>query len=285
MIEPGGNEIAQITHTDLNEVESIVSELNTPENQSPLLPTPDPDAIVLPDSSLQMQIGREQVDLSESLKHSPEQYQREAYLRAEGKVSEIESYVRRKILTPQQGRDRIVAEIALGEINGLKDPLTQLLNKTGFNERLARQISRVRRTREDLSVLFVDLVGFKAVNDTLGHDIGDLIIRWTAEFIKEVTRDEDEVARLQGDEFTISGVQSRVTSSTQEVSFVDRMLEEFEGKYSEFIQAKLGAMGLSAPVGARIGVANYAKGDSVDTLIKRSDTDMNSKRDPNKPSR
>jgi diguanylate cyclase (GGDEF)-like protein/PAS domain S-box-containing protein len=83
------------------------------------------------------------------------------------------------------------------------DVLTNLPNRALFRDRLAQGLARSRRARTSLAVLLLDLDGFKQVNDSLGHDAGDQLLREVAERFAEVVRPTDTLARLGGDEFTL----------------------------------------------------------------------------------
>ena len=91
------------------------------------------------------------------------------------------------------------------------DSLTGLPNRRYFLDRLKESIDRARRTRESLALMFVDLDGFKLVNDNLGHRAGDQLLVEMASRIKQRTRESDTVARMGGDEFTV--ILSAVVSS------------------------------------------------------------------------
>ena len=84
-----------------------------------------------------------------------------------------------------------------------EDPLTSLLNRKGFDERWTATLDRVRRGRQSATVVSVDLDGFKAANDTLGHAAGDAVIRATADRLRSAVRYTDVVARPGGDEFLL----------------------------------------------------------------------------------
>jgi diguanylate cyclase (GGDEF)-like protein len=83
------------------------------------------------------------------------------------------------------------------------DVLTGLANRAMFNEILRRQLMLTKRTNGSLAVMYIDLDGFKAVNDTLGHDVGDDLLKAVAARMQVKTRECDLVARLGGDEFAV----------------------------------------------------------------------------------
>ncbi|MEA3371348.1 MAG: EAL domain-containing protein [Campylobacterota bacterium] len=83
------------------------------------------------------------------------------------------------------------------------DALTGLANRVLFNDRLDHAISEAKRAGKKLALLFIDLDHFKEINDSLGHTIGDEILKVTTQRLKDTIRDKDTVARLGGDEFTV----------------------------------------------------------------------------------
>lgn len=89
------------------------------------------------------------------------------------------------------------------------DELTGLPNRIYFNRVLEREIERAKRHNHFLAIMFLDIDNFKTVNDTYGHDVGDLLIQATAKRLKENLRAEDIISRISGDEFMIllSGMQ------------------------------------------------------------------------------
>jgi len=94
---------------------------------------------------------------------------------------------------------RLEAEL---ERQAQHDPLTGLGNRSLFQQRFEQAVSRRPRPR-GLALLLVDLDGFKAVNDSRGHAVGDLVLRLMAERLRSVTRDGDTLARVGGDEFVL----------------------------------------------------------------------------------
>ena len=83
------------------------------------------------------------------------------------------------------------------------DALTGLPNRTLFMDRLDRVVKEARRAKSNVGLMFIDLDGFKAVNDTLGHDAGDILLKGASERMLACVRESDTVARLGGDEFTV----------------------------------------------------------------------------------
>jgi diguanylate cyclase (GGDEF)-like protein len=83
------------------------------------------------------------------------------------------------------------------------DALTELPNRSYFMGRLARSLARARRRDENSALLYIDLDGFKPINDVHGHGIGDIVLRILAARLREVIRENDTVARIGGDEFAV----------------------------------------------------------------------------------
>ena len=85
----------------------------------------------------------------------------------------------------------------------IRDPMTGLLNRRGFLELAKQHLSLAERTKAEFLVAAIDLDGFKAINDTLGHDAGDQALVEMAALLREVCRESDVVARFGGDEFVL----------------------------------------------------------------------------------
>ncbi|MFT5960473.1 MAG: two-component system CheB/CheR fusion protein, partial [Burkholderiaceae bacterium] len=144
------------------------------------------------------------------------------------------------------------------------DELTGLPNRTLLNDRLKHAISVARRNRQKLAVLFIDLDNFKNINDSLGHDVGDILLRQATERLQHSVRDSDTLARLGGDEFV--AVLDNVTA-------VDINL--VAGRIVDTIGASFQINGNNLFVSASIGISIFPDdGDDSVTLLKSADTAM-----------
>jgi diguanylate cyclase (GGDEF)-like protein len=120
-----------------------------------------------------------------------------------------QDYLCKEALTAKRLRDAVVFSIERKQSEArfahqaMHDPLTGLPNRALFLDRLAVALDRSRRTRKGIGVLFLDVDGFKRVNDTLGHSSGDQLLITLADRIKGMLRPSDTVARFGGDEFTL----------------------------------------------------------------------------------
>ena len=145
------------------------------------------------------------------------------------------------------------------------DPLTKLPNRRLFDELGVLTLAAVRRNKRRLSVLFIDIDGFKAVNDTFGHEGGDQLLQMIAERLTMCVREMDVVARLGGDEFVILLAGQHDIAGPQMVAanIVTTIAESFEIDGGE------------ARIGASIGIALYPDhGATIDELVKHSDSAM-----------
>src|SRR6202020_596140 len=98
--------------------------------------------------------------------------------------------------------DRKVAEERIQYL-AYYDALTGLPNRTLLQDRLAKTLAGARRQKDKVALLFLDLDGFKNINDSLGHSVGDLLLQEVAERLKTWGREQDTVARLGGDQCLI----------------------------------------------------------------------------------
>ena len=96
------------------------------------------------------------------------------------------------------------AQIAELAAEAFYDPLTKLPNRALFLDRVERLLTRAKRRKGSVAVLFLDLDNFKLINDSLGHEVGDQLLLAAARRLRGAVRDEDTIARFGGDEFAIA---------------------------------------------------------------------------------
>ncbi len=121
---------------------------------------------------------------------------------------------------------RDVTDHMVLERQALHDPLTHLPNRLLLMDRARQALARLYRTQGAVAMLFVDLDRFKAVNDNLGHDVGDQLLIATSERLADLMRDSDTVARLGGDEFVI--LAENIESHEEALALAERVLDALE---------------------------------------------------------
>lgn len=145
------------------------------------------------------------------------------------------------------------------------DHLTGLYNRAFAFDFIDKKLQEAQRQQTTTALLFVDLDNFKTVNDTLGHDIGDDVIKAAAKAIKHSVREQDLVSRIGGDEFLVAVVGHLSVDNIRELA------EKLKRKMSTFAKS----ICQDIEVSASIGVAFCDNGElSVSELIKRADTAM-----------
>lgn len=145
------------------------------------------------------------------------------------------------------------------------DPLTGLPNRLMLIDRLEHALRLHTRNNSRLAVLFVDLNGFKHVNDTLGHAIGDWLLQRTAERFQSTLRSGDTVARLGGDEFVI------LAESCRSRSGIARIAEKAAREISRPLKKDQHTIKVDASIGIAIGPRD---GQDADTILKAADQAM-----------
>lgn len=143
------------------------------------------------------------------------------------------------------------------------DPLTGLCNRIRFEDRLLHAILRARRDNQSMALLFLDLDGFKEVNDTNGHHAGDELLVSIGNRLTAVLRDSDTVARMGGDEFAVL-LEGGITP------------EGARGVAEKIIATiAAGVPGIELPVSASVGVALYPRdGNDAESLLRCADQAM-----------
>ena len=144
----------------------------------------------------------------------------------------------------------------------LNDPLTGLANRRLLADRISMALFHARRNKSAMAVVYLDLDGFKQINDTLGHGAGDVLLKMVAGRLVATVREEDTVARLGGDEFIIALWHISGTDYAATVAL----------KVIEAVAQPYGIEGHTVSITTSAGVSIYpVHGEDADTLMKSAD--------------
>lgn len=146
----------------------------------------------------------------------------------------------------------------------MTDELTGLLNRRGFGEELARALAAARRYQEHGVLIYVDLDGFKPINDTYGHAAGDEVLRLVGRMLHDNIRETDYVARMGGDEFAALLTRTLWEDGLARAEFLDHVLNN----------ACVGWNGRLIAVRASLGIQAYGAGDDSTRLLSQADEAM-----------
>jgi diguanylate cyclase (GGDEF)-like protein/PAS domain S-box-containing protein len=191
------------------------------------------------------------------------------HVRADGTLIDLAIYSRQLVYGDQPAvllalmditeRKRAEARLAF---MAQHDALTGLPNRSLLRQQMDDILLHTRRSAENVAVLVLGLDNFKAVNDTLGHGVGDKLLRGVAKRLRSTLREEDVLARLNSDEFAI--VQSGMTRPEDAVLLARRLLEAIGDPYL--------LDGHSVVIGASVGIAmSPGDGDESERLLKNAD--------------
>jgi diguanylate cyclase len=160
---------------------------------------------------------------------------------------------------------RLVQDADASEYRSLHDPLTGLPNRRMFHEHLTDSMRVSSGRRDDqVGIMIIDLNGFKAVNDTLGHQAGDRLLQEVGHRLEAGIRDGDLAARLGGDEFAVllPGVDDLATAA--------EVADRLAGKIRQDFLLDVGSASVSASIGLTVGTAGIAD----DELLRQADAAM-----------
>lgn len=164
----------------------------------------------------------------------------------------------------QRESDRLRGRIRQLEDLADTDALLPIFNRRAFTRELMREIALADRHREPMSLVFIDLNGFKAVNDTYGHAAGDAVLAHVAALLRASVRESDIVGRLGGDEFGVilhrSEYEPAVTKARSLAARIAQTPAAHEGQ--------------SLAVGAAAGVVAWRKGETAGDVLGRADAAM-----------
>jgi diguanylate cyclase (GGDEF)-like protein len=156
-------------------------------------------------------------------------------------------------------REAAQAHVAQLSHQAFHDSLTGLPNRSHLLERAEDAVARASAAGARTALLLLDLNGFKQVNDTAGHQAGDILLQRVAQRLLASVRDDDVVARLGGDEFAILASVSATFSA---------------GMLAERLRRAIHGVGAASGVTASVGVAEVRVGDDLEDLLFRADSAM-----------
>jgi diguanylate cyclase (GGDEF)-like protein len=145
----------------------------------------------------------------------------------------------------------------------LHDPLTGLANRRLLTERISAALNNARRNKSGMAVIYLDLDGFKLINDTRGHGAGDELLKVVAQRLESVVREEDTVARVGGDEFMIA--LWHVGSMDDVATVAAKLVKEVSQPYV------INNQRLTVTTSAGVGVYPM-HGEDADALMKSADS-------------
>jgi diguanylate cyclase (GGDEF)-like protein/PAS domain S-box-containing protein len=151
------------------------------------------------------------------------------------------------------------------ERQALHDPLTKLPNRLLLMDRARQAVARLRRSNGPIALLFIDLDRFKAINDNLGHAVGDHLLISVAERLAEMLRDSDTVARLGGDEFVI--LAEDLDSDAEALAVAERVLHALEEPF------QVGSAEVSMLASVGVSISHDPEAEPED-LLREADVAM-----------
>lgn len=158
-------------------------------------------------------------------------------------------------------KDEVIATL---RSQAMTDPLTKLANRRGFEEQVHRAFARAKRFNEAGVLAYVDLDSFKPINDRLGHDAGDAVLIYVADFLRNSVRLTDTIARVGGDEFAVLMVQTTADEGERRARTLQLLLNSshltFEGNLIS--------------IAASMGIAPFAATDDPRSVMRRADAAM-----------
>ena len=190
-----------------------------------------------------------------------------------------DDFAARLVASPVAAKDGVVGSVVLvvNDITQRKrdeeriryqanyDMLTGLPNRTLFHDRLDQAVRNARRSGQAMALMFIDLDGFKAVNDTLGHEAGDMVLKGAAERLGACVRDNDTVARLGGDEFTV--IMTTINGPNGAAIVAQRIIDRLEEPFD--------LAGRVGHVSGSIGIAVMPDdGETADDILRNADAAM-----------
>ncbi|BEP29078.1 sensor domain-containing diguanylate cyclase [Helicovermis profundi] len=172
-------------------------------------------------------------------------------------VKQLKKTTTSKINLEKEINKRLLVEKKLFELSTI-DELTSLYNRRAFNDHIRKALNRVKRYKEDICILMLDIDNFKNINDNFGHNAGDDILMDFSNFLINLARTSDIVARWGGDEFIMILPSSTLNDA---LSFANRLKKELS----------IVDFHISEKITTSIGITQINQNDELDILITRAD--------------
>ena len=186
---------------------------------------------------------------------------------AENTGANMRDLLERALIVAAEAQQQLAEQserIAILETLSYRDELTGLINRRGFNEQLNHALAVAKRVESTGVLAFIDLDNFKEINDSLGHQAGDEVLRHVSSLLIDSVRSIDVAARLGGDEFALILVHTTARNGRQRVKGLDRAVNNTVVSYGK----------AQILVRASFGVAAFDHSDDIASLIARADTEM-----------
>lgn len=181
--------------------------------------------------------------------------------------SSLRGLLEQALIVAAEAQQQLTAQserIAVLETLSYRDELTGLINRRGFNEQLSHALAIAMRLESTGVLAFIDLDNFKAINDSLGHQAGDEVLRHVASLLSESVRAIDVAARIGGDEFAVIMVHTSARNGRQRIKSLERAVNNSIVTFDA----------VQIPVRASFGVVAFDRSDDIAGLIAQADSEM-----------
>ena len=181
--------------------------------------------------------------------------------------SSLRGLLEQALIVAAEAQQQLTAQserIAVLETLSYRDELTGLINRRGFNEQLSHALAIAMRLESTGVLAFIDLDNFKAINDSLGHQAGDEVLRHVASLLSESVRAIDVAARIGGDEFAVIMVHTSARDGRQRIKSLERAVNNSIVTFDA----------VQIPVRASFGVVAFDRSDDIAGLIAQADSEM-----------
>jgi diguanylate cyclase (GGDEF)-like protein len=170
-------------------------------------------------------------------------------------------------VTIKERTDSLQESVSMLEHQATHDNLTSLPNRALLMDRVKQEIARSKRNNSMFAVIFIDLDRFKLINDSFNHEAGDTLLKLIADRLANVTREEDTIARLSGDEFIFIAVSPNLQKIENMTQIANRILNS--------INESLHIANRDIMISASLGISIYPQdGDTVEELLHHADLAM-----------